>query len=93
MSAGLVTSPIGQIYDLLMVICKCILRVCSARLPSSEGAYIYFTDPEIPNPLGSHDLSTFVGVIPYTRQPANDSPDSFTQTAIVSLVVVMRVAA
>lgn len=60
-------------------------RAFTTHLPFSEGAYVFFTDPEISNPLASHNKSTFLGIIPFKRQPAGEVPDSFTQTAIVSL--------
>lgn len=54
----------------------------------SESVFVYFTDPAIPDPLGNHNLSTFVGVLPYARIPAGNATRDHVRTSIVSIALV-----
>lgn len=45
---------------------------------------MYLTDPRVPDPLGGHNRSTFLGDIPYTRVPGGEAGYDFTRTSMVS---------
>ena len=53
----------------------------------SEGALVFFTDPDILDPLGDHNMSSFVGAIPFTRQAAGETKVTFEDVDIVSVLL------
>ncbi|CAM9376339.1 unnamed protein product [Ascophyllum nodosum] len=49
---------------------------------SSESVVVFFTDPDISNPLGDHNMSTFMGSVPFTRQRAGSITTTFLETEV-----------
>ena len=64
---------------------RCFYRTLPPR--PSEGALVFFTDPDIADPLGDHNMSSFIGAIPFTRQAAGETQDTFEEVGIVSVLL------
>ncbi|CAN0431922.1 unnamed protein product [Ascophyllum nodosum] len=54
---------------------------------NSEGALVFFTDPDILDPLGDHNMSSFVGAIPFTRQAAGETKVTFEKVDIAMALI------